>query len=108
MDQKKLWLAHCGDARAVLCKDGNVLQETKVLKRLQNVRTYLHHFKDHKPHVCQERLRVKKAGGSLITNGRVFAPNTIHMQGIAVARAIGTKKDTFRMLVNTHRQDLTH
>jgi serine/threonine protein phosphatase PrpC len=61
----KVWIAHVGDSRAVLCTEG----KAQVLTQ------------DHKPSVEAERKRIRDAGGFVI-NRRV-------MGELAVSRAIG-------------------
>ncbi|KXZ53520.1 hypothetical protein GPECTOR_7g970 [Gonium pectorale] len=65
---RKVWLANCGDSRAVLCRKGKAIQLTD----------------DHKPEREDEAERVEKAGGQvLFWNGHRV------MGVLAMSRAIG-------------------
>ncbi|GLI60105.1 hypothetical protein VaNZ11_002148 [Volvox africanus] len=65
---RKVWLANCGDSRAVLCRAGKAIQLTD----------------DHKPEREDEAERVEKAGGQvLFWNGHRV------MGVLAMSRAIG-------------------
>jgi len=65
---KKMWIANCGDSRAVLCRGGKAIQLTD----------------DHKPEREDEAERVEKAGGQvLFWNGHRV------MGVLAMSRAIG-------------------
>ncbi|KAG2436735.1 hypothetical protein HXX76_006259 [Chlamydomonas incerta] len=65
---RKVWLANCGDSRAVLCRNGKAIQLTD----------------DHKPEREDEAERVEKAGGQvLFWNGHRV------MGVLAMSRAIG-------------------
>ncbi|GFR40546.1 hypothetical protein Agub_g1119 [Astrephomene gubernaculifera] len=65
---RKVWLANCGDSRAVLCRNGRAIQLTD----------------DHKPEREDEAERVEKAGGQvLFYNGHRV------MGVLAMSRAIG-------------------
>ncbi|PNH04050.1 putative protein phosphatase 2C 8 [Tetrabaena socialis] len=65
---RKVWLANCGDSRAVLCRGGKAIQLTD----------------DHKPEREDEAERVEKAGGQvLFWNGHRV------MGVLAMSRAIG-------------------
>mmetsp|Transcript_8416 Transcript_8416/g.21001 ORF Transcript_8416/g.21001 Transcript_8416/m.21001 type:complete len:618 (-) Transcript_8416:786-2639(-) len=65
---KKMWIANCGDSRAVLCRAGKAIQVTD----------------DHKPEREDEAERVEKAGGQvLFWNGHRV------MGVLAMSRAIG-------------------
>lgn len=65
---KKIWIANCGDSRAVLCQAGKAVQLTE----------------DHKPERKDETERVEKAGG------HVLYWNGHRVMGIlAMSRAIG-------------------
>lgn len=64
----KIWIANCGDSRAVLCRAGKVIQLTD----------------DHKPEREDEAARVEKAGGQVLYwNGHRV------MGVLAMSRAIG-------------------
>eukprot|EP01128_Nolandella_sp_AFSM9_P008799 TRINITY_DN5473_c0_g1_i1.p1 TRINITY_DN5473_c0_g1~~TRINITY_DN5473_c0_g1_i1.p1 ORF type:complete len:890 (+),score=90.35 TRINITY_DN5473_c0_g1_i1:31-2670(+) len=76
-----LWLAHCGDARALLIEDWKCKFATT----------------DHKALSREERLRIQRLGGFLTENGRVCG-------NIAVARSIGDK--AFQPFVS-HAPDIT-
>lgn len=65
---RKIWVANCGDSRAVLCRRGKALQVTD----------------DHKPEREDEAERVEKAGGQVLYwNGHRV------MGVLAMSRAIG-------------------
>ncbi|EFJ47935.1 hypothetical protein VOLCADRAFT_61058 [Volvox carteri f. nagariensis] len=65
---RKVWLANCGDSRAVLCRAGKAIQLTD----------------DHKPEREDEAERVEKAGGQVLYwNGHRV------MGVLAMSRAIG-------------------
>lgn len=65
---RRIWLANCGDSRAVLCRGGRAIQLTD----------------DHKPEREDEAERVEKAGGQvLFWNGHRV------MGVLAMSRAIG-------------------
>ncbi|KAG1669264.1 hypothetical protein FOA52_003302 [Chlamydomonas sp. UWO 241] len=65
---KKMWVANCGDSRAVLCRGGRVVQLTD----------------DHKPEREDEAARVERAGGQVLYwNGHRV------MGVLAMSRAIG-------------------
>ncbi|GAX82159.1 hypothetical protein CEUSTIGMA_g9587.t1 [Chlamydomonas eustigma] len=66
--KRRVWVANCGDSRAVLCRSGKAIQLTD----------------DHKPDREDEAERVKKAGG------QVLYWNGHRVMGIlAMSRAIG-------------------
>lgn len=66
--KRKIYIANCGDSRAVLCRQGKALQMTD----------------DHKPEREDEALRVEQAGG------QVLYWNGHRVMGIlAMSRAIG-------------------
>ncbi|GAX81681.1 hypothetical protein CEUSTIGMA_g9109.t1 [Chlamydomonas eustigma] len=65
---KKIWVANCGDSRAIMCRAGKCLQLTD----------------DHKPEREDEAARVEKAGGQVLYwNGHRV------MGVLAMSRAIG-------------------
>ncbi|GAX76229.1 hypothetical protein CEUSTIGMA_g3673.t1 [Chlamydomonas eustigma] len=65
---KKIWVANCGDSRAIMCRAGRCLQLTD----------------DHKPEREDEAARVEKAGGQVLYwNGHRV------MGVLAMSRAIG-------------------
>lgn len=66
--RKKIWVANCGDSRAILCRSGKAYQLTD----------------DHKPEREDEAERVEKAGGQVLYwNGHRV------MGVLAMSRAIG-------------------
>ncbi|EGD73191.1 hypothetical protein PTSG_04905 [Salpingoeca rosetta] len=75
----KLFTAHLGDSRAILCRDNKAVRLTE----------------DHKPEIERERKRIEQAGGRIVKIGRVYrttlktkedkAPQVL----LAVARSIG-------------------
>lgn len=80
---KKITIAHAGDSRALLIRNGKKMYATK----------------DHKPNTLEERQRIERSGGSVLTNnkgGRVVYMNPRKpMDGVsllAVSRAIGDRK----------------
>lgn len=64
-DSRLLYIANCGDSRAVLCRDGSPVFTTQ----------------DHKPGLPSEKERIVKAGGSVMVQ-RVNG-------SLAVSRALG-------------------
>jgi Leucine-rich repeat (LRR) protein/serine/threonine protein phosphatase PrpC len=68
---EQIWFANCGDARAVSCRKGHAIRQSK----------------DHKPLMKSERLRVQSLGGLVSDQGRIQGSGA----NIAVARAIGDK-----------------
>eukprot|EP00798_Chlamydomonas_sp_ICE-L_P008233 gene8233-1499_t len=68
LGKRRMWIANCGDSRAVLCRGGRAIQLTD----------------DHKPEREDEAERVEKAGGQvLFWNGHRV------MGVLAMSRAIG-------------------
>eukprot|EP01062_Namystynia_karyoxenos_P032319 TRINITY_DN2382_c3_g1_i1.p1 TRINITY_DN2382_c3_g1~~TRINITY_DN2382_c3_g1_i1.p1 ORF type:complete len:1806 (+),score=340.57 TRINITY_DN2382_c3_g1_i1:112-5418(+) len=68
-------VAHCGDARAVLCT------------QMHSEHTAIPLSHDHKPRDPRERLRVEMAGATVTEEGRITVPGVTG--GLAVARAFG-------------------
>jgi protein phosphatase 2C len=69
IDTENIWIAHCGDARALLCKEGTCYRLTC----------------DHKPETPVESQRIVETGGCVFFNEGI----TRVMGILAVSRAIG-------------------
>lgn len=72
-----MYAAHCGDSRAVLCRQGKAVRLTE----------------DHKPNLPQERLRIQAAGGRVDFSNCwrvIWQPrNGRPGSGLAVSRSLG-------------------
>lgn len=70
-----LYVANCGDARAVMCRDGNAVRLSV----------------DHKPDDPLERKRIRELGGYVSYTGRI-------LDDILVARSLGDAQSRNQIL----------
>lgn len=68
-----VYIAHVGDSRVILCRNGTTVDLTKVKSIL--------FLKDHKPYIPDEKFRIELAGGWVVNR---------RLNGVlGVSRAIG-------------------
>ena len=93
-----LWVAHCGDCRAVLDRDGDATwtwsrSQTPSPDALRGVYAggVVQLTRDHVPGDVEEEARVVAAGGALVTlgDGKRRVRGTTARGGLAVSRALG-------------------
>lgn len=86
-DCKTIFVANCGDSRAIMCSYSNKIGIR--IKQLSN---------DHKPSLPEEMGRIRKSGGRIETfkgmNGENLGPERVWLMnedtpGLAMSRSIG-------------------